>query len=220
MKEVFPGVFQDKNAIYTLNSVPGRSVYGESLKKEGSHEYRFWDAYRSKLGAAIVNGLKQLPIRAGSNVLYLGIAEGTTASHVSDIIGPDGVVFGIDVAPKVMRKLLTVCEQRQNILPLMADANHPEEYSKEVEGLEFGCVFEDVAQANQAEILIRNAKVFLKKGANAMIAVKSQCIDSTRPPKQVFAEVRKELESTFDVLQEVDLEPFEGGHVLYLLRMK
>lgn len=220
MREVFPGVFNDKNAIYTLNAIPGRNVYGESLKKEGSKEYRFWDAYRSKLGAAIVNGLKELPIRPGSNVLYLGIAEGTSASHVAEIIGPEGIVFGIDVAPKVMRKLLTVCETRQNIIPLMADANHPEVYAKEVEGIEFDCVFEDVAQANQAEILIRNAKVFLKKGAHAMIAVKSQCIDSTRPPREVFNEVRRELATTFEVLQEVNLEPFEGGHVLYLLRMK
>jgi len=32
-------------------------------------------------------------IRPGAKVLYLGAASGTTVSHVSDIIGKEGIYF-------------------------------------------------------------------------------------------------------------------------------
>ena len=51
-------------------------------------EFRVWNAYRSKLGAAIVNGIKDIYIKPGAKVLYLGAASGTTVSHVADIVGP------------------------------------------------------------------------------------------------------------------------------------
>jgi rRNA 2'-O-methyltransferase fibrillarin len=51
-------------------------------------EYRVWNAFRSKLGACIVNGVNNIYMGPGSKVLYLGAANGTTVSHVSDIVGP------------------------------------------------------------------------------------------------------------------------------------
>ena len=109
MKQIFPGVFENQKKIFTKNLVPGKSVYGELLViKENALEFREWVPWRSKLGAAIKNGLKQLPLKEGSNVLYLGSSEGTTASHVSDIIGENGLLFGVDVAEKVMRKFVSL----------------------------------------------------------------------------------------------------------------
>lgn len=57
-------------------------------------EYRVWNPFRSKLGAAILGGVDKIHIKPGSKVLYLGAASGTTVSHVSDIVGPVSSLFG------------------------------------------------------------------------------------------------------------------------------
>ncbi len=51
-------------------------------------EYRVWNPFRSKLGAAIMGGIDNIYMPVGSKVLYLGAASGTTVSHVSDLVGP------------------------------------------------------------------------------------------------------------------------------------
>ncbi|HIP74390.1 MAG TPA: fibrillarin-like rRNA/tRNA 2'-O-methyltransferase, partial [Euryarchaeota archaeon] len=100
LKEIFPGVWEYEGKILTKNRVPGKRVYGEQLLSIDGVEYRVWNPYRSKLAAAIKNGLKTWAFLPGANVLYLGIAEGTTASHLSDVLGDDSAIIGIDVAPR------------------------------------------------------------------------------------------------------------------------
>jgi len=107
-----------RRAIYTKSFAPGTDVYGEKKVKKGGSEYREWDSYRSKLAAAIMKGCPNIFIRKGDIVLYLGAASGTTASHVSDIVNKEGFVFALDFAPRVVRDLVFVCEQRNNMAPL------------------------------------------------------------------------------------------------------
>ncbi|MEM2960201.1 MAG: fibrillarin-like rRNA/tRNA 2'-O-methyltransferase, partial [Candidatus Bathyarchaeia archaeon] len=100
----FDGVYQvtledGTRRIASRNLSPGRDVYGERLIRYKDAEYRLWDPYRSKIAAAILKGLKHLPIKSGHKILYLGAASGTTASHVSDIVGEDGHVFCVEFAP-------------------------------------------------------------------------------------------------------------------------
>ena len=52
--------FKDGN-IATKNLNPGTSVYGEELIKDDV-EYRIWNPRRSKLSAALLNGLKNLEL--------------------------------------------------------------------------------------------------------------------------------------------------------------
>ena len=93
MKEISHGIFSDNGKIFTLNMRPGQKVYGEPLVKNGKKEYREWIPYRSKLAAAIKKGLKKIPIKKGMKILYLGSATGTTPSHLSDIVGEEGIIF-------------------------------------------------------------------------------------------------------------------------------
>ena len=79
--------------LLTRNLVPGDTVYNEKrITVDGENgekiEYRVWNPFRSKLGAAILGGVDQIHIKPGAKVLYLGAASGTTVSHVSDIVGP------------------------------------------------------------------------------------------------------------------------------------
>merc|ERR1712238_125358 len=76
-------------------------IGGEKVKVE----YRVWNPFRSKLGAAIVGGIGAMPIKPGSKVLYLGGASGTTVSHVSDMIGAEGVVYAVEFSHRSGRDL-------------------------------------------------------------------------------------------------------------------
>ncbi|MFA4661542.1 fibrillarin-like rRNA/tRNA 2'-O-methyltransferase [Pyrococcus kukulkanii] len=220
-KHKFPGVYividdDGSEKIATKNLVPGQRVYGERVIKWEGEEYRIWNPHRSKLGAAIMNGLKNFPIKPGKTVLYLGIASGTTASHVSDVIGWEGKIYGIEFSPRVLRELVPIVEERKNIVPILGDATKPEEYRALVTKVDV--IFEDVAQPTQAKILIDNAEAYLKRGGYGMIAVKSRSIDVTKEPEQVFREVERELGEYFEVIERLNLEPYEKDHALFVVR--
>ena len=184
-EEKFPGVYLVGGRLATKNLSPGFRVYGEKLAQEGEADYRMWDLYRSKLAGALHKGLKEMPIKPGSIVLYLGASTGTTPSHVSDIVGPEGGVYCVEFAQRSMRDLISVCERRSNMLPIMGDARKPDEYAEHIEG-KVDVIYQDVAQPDQDEIFLRNSRLFLKAGGGGMIAIKSQSIDVTRAPKKIF----------------------------------
>lgn len=220
MKQIKPGIYEErkgkKKLLLTKNLVPGKQVYGERLVREKGVEFREWNPMKSKLGAAIMKGIKEIGIKPGSIVLYLGAASGTTPSHVSDIVGKQGFVFAIDFAPRVLRDLVFVCEDRKNMTPMMEDANHPEKYVKKI-AQPVDVIFQDIAQRNQAEIFLKNLR-FLKKGGIGLIAVKARSIDVTKAPGQVFDETKKKLEGKVKILEYKRLEPYEKDHCIFVVK--
>jgi fibrillarin-like pre-rRNA processing protein len=208
MKEMTNGIYKDGREIFTVNAVPGSKVYGEQIIKK-DREYRHWDPTRSKLAAAILNGLKT-EIRPSAKILYLGASTGTTPSHLSDIIGAGGIIYAVEFAERVFRSLLDLSEKRNNIAPFLADSRKPETYGW-IENVDI--VYCDIAQPDETEIAIRNAKIFLKKDGLLMIAIKSQSIDVTKKPDDVYkTEAEKLKRAGFNVLQLIDLEPYEEKH--------
>jgi len=211
IEEKFPGVFLAGGRLATKSLAPGTRAYGEKLLREGGAEYRIWDLYRSKLAAAIHKGLAEMPIKPGSSVLYLGAASGTTASHVSDIVGENGAVFCVEFAQRTMRELLQLCEKRPNMLPIMGDARMPQEYAEGIGKVDV--IYQDVAQPDQDEIFLRNSRLFLEKGGWGMIAIKSQSIDVSRQPKKVFEEFIGKVGGEIEVRQQIDLSPYDLEHL-------
>ncbi len=216
MKEKHTRILIHNSALVTPNLAPGKRVYGEKLLNIQGKEFREWNPFRSKLAAGIKNGLKQVPLAEGNKVLYLGVAEGTTASHISDIVGEKGVVFGVDISERTMRKLLQICDDRENIVPVVADAGKPEEYAEYLEEQEIDLLYQDVSQRDQASIFNKNAKQFLKKGKFGIIALKGRSISQKKNLGRVFATEVKELEKEFTILEKIKLEPFEKEHLLVL----
>ncbi len=214
MKKIFEGVFENRGQLWTKNLVPGKKVYGEKLETIGGIEYRQWNAFRSKLGGAIKNGLKELPLREESKVLYLGSSEGTTPSHISDIIGKNGVLFGVDVAERVMRKFIEICNDRENLVPILADANLPKAYEEYLKGMEIDLLYQDISQKNQGEIFNKNAEMYLKKGKPAFIAIKARSISQHGNVNEIFEHELKELEKSFQIMQTIKLEPFDKEHLM------
>ncbi len=215
---LFPGVYEIGGTLATRSLTPSFKVHGERLHEIGGVEYREWNPHQSKLAAAIARGLRELPIHEGSRVLYLGAAQGATASFVSDIVGEKGVVYCVEIAPRAASDLIRVCEQRENMVPILADARKPGEYANEIRGW-VDVVFEDVADPQQAEILKTNA-CFLKRGGAALLAVKARSVSSVEEPKRVFERVKRELASVFELVQEIDISPFEKDHEMLVLRKK
>lgn len=213
--EVFQGVFKIDGKLATLNQAVGRKVYGEELVRFESNEYRLWNPYRSKLSAAILNGIKEMHIGTGSSVLYLGAATGTTVSHVSDIVGKDGRIYAVELSERNVRNLIELCESRSNILPILSDAMRTENYDEVVE--ECDAIYQDISAKKQAEILLANSR-FLKKGGFAYFVIKSQSIDISKAPKDVYKSELAVLEKEFEVVESTSLEPYDSMHMFAILR--
>lgn len=217
MDETFPGIYQDNDCIYTVNAVPGTKVYGERLVQKRGEEYREWSFQRSKAAAAIKKGLGTFPVDVDSEVLYLGASTGTTVSHVSDIVA-EGVVYAVEYAPKVIRGLVSLADQRENIVPLLGDARKPHEYAPLCSKVDV--IYQDVAQQDQIRILQENADLFLKEGGHALLAIKAQSISSTASPETVFDRAKEQLQETFEILEGKKLAPFHTDHLFLVLRKR
>ncbi len=203
----------------TKSLAPGFRVHNEKLVDWEGVQYRFWDPYTSKLAGALKNGLKNWPFKEGKSVLYLGAASGVTPSFIADIVDRSGVVYCVEFAPRAMRDLITVCEKHGNMLPLLADARRPQEYERETDG-PVDVIYQDVAQPNQAEIMISNATAFLEPGDIAMLAVKAASIDVTKRPAEIFEQVAAKLAPHFEILEKIPLEPYDKDHLFMVLRKR
>ena len=210
MKEIQPGIFQRNGKIYTKNADPSEKVYGEGLINHEGIEYRRWDAGRSKIGAAVQNGI-DIGLEKDDFVLYLGAASGTTISHLSDILD-EGFILGVEYSDTVIRGLVELSERRENIAPFLGDARKPEEYSEYVD--EADMVFQDISQRDQAEIFLKNCRKFLKTGGVGLLAVKARSISSSKDKEEIFDEVRDKVSSEYEVVDETELEPYEKEHLV------
>lgn len=201
---------RDSDKIYTRSLRPGTKVYGERLVQTDDGEYREWSYRRSKLAAYIMLGGEHVPISPGSNVLYLGAASGTTASHVSDIVD-SGMVYCVEYSQRSFRDLVKVCDVRKNMIPLLGDASLPDTYGFAVGDVDV--VYQDVAQKRQAEMFISNMERF--SADHGMLCIKARSEDVTLPPAAVFKAVRRELEdSGLNVLDMMTLDPYEKDHAM------
>jgi fibrillarin-like pre-rRNA processing protein len=218
-REIFWITLKDgSKRLTTKNLAPGHQVYGERLVKFQGIEYRVWDAFRSKLVAAILKGLETVPIQPSHKVLYLGAASGTTASHVSDIVGEKGYVYCIEFAARSIRDLVNnVCAYRMNMSPILADARFPERYSALMEKVDD--IYCDIAQPEQAKVLADNADLFLINQGWIMLAVKAQSIDVTKKPSDVYREEMSTLKNRgFKIEQVVQLEPYDKAHAMIVAK--
>lgn len=194
--------------LVTKNLTAGIQVYGEKLITVENVEYRLWDPNRSKLAAMILKG-SSISLKNDAEVLYLGAANGTTASHVSDIVA-GGTVFAVEFSPRAMHDLIRVSIPRFNLIPILSDAMHPNSYRNMVSQVDF--LYQDIAQREQAKIAMRNAELFLKKEGIMVLIIKSRSIDSVKKTKEVIDNEINKLEGGFHVLELINLEPFHSDH--------
>lgn len=204
----------DDGRLLTKNLAPGQRVYDEELYTVSGEEHRTWNPMKSKLGSYLVKGGRHLDLREDSVVLYLGAANGTTPSHVSDII-QRGVMVAVEFSPRSFRDLLRVSEKRPNMVPVLADAWRPELYDRYIGKVDL--LFQDIAQRQQGAIFAKNITRFKPK--LAIIAVKARSVDVAANPRDVYQNVAEEVAQLtgYDVIEMVDLGPFEKDHAAIVL---
>lgn len=210
MRQLFNNIFANEGRLYAPAIDSGFTE--ETISIQGK-KYREWDARRSKLAAALAKGAKGIEIKSGSKILYLGAAHGYTPSFLSQIC-EQGKIFAVEFAPRVARELVILAGKRKNMLPIVADANQPQSYYHLVEAADI--VYQDVAQRNQAEILAKNCNLFLKRNGIAMVAIKARSINVAEQPAKIFAEVKRQLEESFKILDYRNLEPMQKDHAFFV----
>ena len=210
---------EGQEKLATENMVPGNQVYKEKLIIKRNVEYRLWEPFRSKLAASIMNELDYFPFENKTKVLYLGASTGTTVSHISDIIGPNGIIFAVEHASRVARDFLDrVASFRSNIIPILQDARKPKEYFSVFGKVDV--VYVDIAQPDQTKIAIENCEMFLKKGGYFFLVIKTRSIDVTKDPKRIVTEEIEKLKTKFEVLQSIDLHPYDKDHAMVIAKYR
>jgi fibrillarin-like pre-rRNA processing protein len=214
----FPNVYVDRKGRFTDYYVAGSSktYFDEFVKKDKTGTYRRVDPERSKLFAAIAKGISQIGIKVDSSVLYLGASHGYTVSFLSDVV-KNGKIFALDFAPRVMRDLVVISEDKENIAPIFADANKVEEFDQIGK---VDVVFMDIAQRDQVRIFLKNCNHFLEQGGFGLLALKARSVDVTKKPKEIFKLVRAELEKNVTVVDYRELAPYEKDHAFFVVKKK
>ena len=215
----FPGILVvrgNNGGLATPNMVVGESVYGEErFEITGPDfervEYRMWNPWMCKLAAAVVGGIESIHIQAGSKVLFLG-GNRISVSHISDIVGAEGLVCAVECS-NAGNGLIELSEQRSNIVPILADARHPDKFKARVPTVD--CIVVNVCQPDQAKILALNAQFFLKDGGHFVIVVDVECIDTTVHASAAFAsEVVRMKNLGLTPREQLTLEPFRRNHAV------
>jgi fibrillarin-like pre-rRNA processing protein len=201
----------DRTELFTETVGAPPAVYGERWVESGGRAYRSFEPGRSKLSAAIVHDWNGPLPSEGERWLYLGAASGTTASHLADLVGPNGRVYALERSPRPFARLLALAERWPNVLPILADARSPREFSRfvpPVDGL-----YADVAQPDQVEIVRQCAELVLDgSGGGVLLALKTSSMGRELDAPGHLAAAERALRAVVDLAPSVRLDPFHKGH--------
>jgi rRNA 2'-O-methyltransferase fibrillarin len=135
-------------------------------------------------------------------------------------VGPEGVVYAVEFSATIARSLIRLAASRSNIVPIIEDARHPARYAPLISS-QVDVAYQDIAQPDQARILHDNVAAFCSYGSWAMIAIKARSIDSTSDVTQVYSREISKLDALgLEVIERIDLEPFDRDHVFAVCRVR
>ncbi len=172
-----------------------------------------WDPYRSKIKAAIENGLSETYLRV-QRILYIGAAHGYTISH---LYAHPMEIYAVEKSHEMMRAFIKTAEEIPNVLPILADAAAPDSFAQHIPE-QVDIIFQDIAQKDQVGIFVLNCKRFLNPYGVGLLALKARAVNSTAEAAVVYADTRQRLEKEgMTIVQEISLEPYQKQHRLYVV---
>ncbi len=164
-----------------------------------------------KLGAYRTNGGDAWDPQDDENVLYLGAAEGVTATWISQRL--DGTVLAVEKSPVGGLGLLQASRDNDNLIPYIGDARHPSAYAPLTPRL--GLLYQDIAQRDQVELFVKNLERFYPR--RGFLAVKARSIAVERDPEDIFQEAKDRLSEAGKVVDMVRLAPFHKDHAMIVV---
>jgi len=203
----------DRRELWTETVGDPPPVYGERWTDLEDRRLRVFEPARSKLAAAVVRGWAGDLPAPGERWLYLGAASGTTASHVADLVGPEGRVYAVERSVRPFARLLALSERWPNLCPILGDARDPQDYAALVPPA--AGLYADIAQADQLEIVLHNAELLLRgDGARVLVALKTASMGRHRSATGHRESAEGKLANEVALYPSVTLEPFHRGHFM------
>jgi rRNA 2'-O-methyltransferase fibrillarin len=62
-------------------------------------------------------------MKPGTKVLYLGAASGTSVSHVSNVVGPEGLVYAVEFSHHSGGDLINMAMKRMHVVNIATSAS-------------------------------------------------------------------------------------------------
>ena len=214
---VFWITVKNQKKLATLNNADVNQAYNEIQVEKNGKQYNTWSPYRSKLAAAIINGLEIFPILKKTKILYLNGAIEKTLSHISDIIGVNGKIFILrDINENSKNFLENVMNDRTNVFTITRDNGDPVKFSSKTEMV--NVVYVDITQHNETEVAIQNCKRYLRDGGFLMLVVPTKKIDFVNNPNGQNLEEIQKLQSSFEIIQQINLTDFFKEHSMIIAK--
>nr|AIF10085.1 fibrillarin (flpA) [uncultured marine thaumarchaeote KM3_43_D05] len=204
---IFWVTVRNEKKLATLSNVSTNQDYEENLVEMNGKQYSIWSPYTSKLAAAIINGMEIFPILKKTKILYVDPTSEKTVKHISDIVGINGKIFVVrDVMKNPKNFLEQIVKNRSNIFTIIPDKTNPARLTGMTEMVDV--IYIDIVEHNQTEIAIQNCKNHLRIGGFLMLIVPTKNIDFASNPSKKNQEERKKLQTSFDIIQEINLTDF------------
>jgi len=233
MKEtrIFQIQIDNKEQLTTKNIVEGTKTHKEKIVIVNDEEFLEWNPYKSKLAAAIRNGLQILPIIKNSKVVCINPLEDSTILHISNIVGSNGSVFVIDINKNKKSFLNKLVDTHKNIIPIY-DTVDELSFSSSITG-KVDALYVDLPESEQIEQIVRNYGSLLKNEGFLMLVAKKDSdailendivgwMAEQRAGLNKIREITAKLKSQFEIIQEINLginyamEPYHKLHAFIL----
>jgi len=208
---------RERTELWTEAAGPPPAVYGERWSTVDGRPVRAFEPARSKLAAGLARGWEAPLPAPGERWLYLGAASGTTASHLADLLGPEGRLYAVEKSVRPFARLLALAERWPNLLPVLADARSPEAYAGPVPLVDG--VYADIAQPDQVEIVLANARLLLADGGAVVVALKTSTMGRERGAPEHLRRAEEALSAELRLERSVRLDPQFRSHYLVGGRM-
>lgn len=175
----------------------------------------YWNPNKSKWKAAEKVGMN-VKLKGEENILYLGASSGTTVGQLSN--KTKGLIFAVEISPHMAIKLVKLCEQKNNIIPIFSDARDTKYTKKILEENHINILFQDIPSADQIGILEKNSKLVDDK-CKIFLSLKTQSI-SQKSPEETLKIVKKQLEKNFKIIGMKSIEPYHQKHFFLILEKR
>ena len=216
MKEtrIFQIQIGDTEQLATKNIVEGTKTHKEKIVIVNDEEFLEWNPYKSKLAAAIRNGLQILPIIKNSKVVCINPLEESTILHISNIVGSEGSVFVIDVNKNKKSFLNKLVDTHENIIPIY-DTIDELSFSSSITG-KVDALYVDIPESEQIKQIVDKCELLLKNEGFLMLVAKKNgdailendiagWMAEQRAGLNKIREITTKLKSQFEIIQEINL---------------
>ena len=216
MKEarIFQIQIGNEEQLATKNMVKGTKTRKEKIVIVNNEEFLEWNPYKSKLAAAIRNGLQIIPIIKNSKIVCINLLEESTMLHISNIVGSGGSVFVIDVNKNKKSFLNKLVNTHKNIIPIYDKVDELSFFSS-ITG-KVDALYVDIPESEQIEQIVEKYGSLLKNEGFLMLIAKKDdnaiiendiagWMAEQRAGLNKIREITTKLKSQFEIIQEINL---------------